>query len=44
MIGDAEAWDTGLETECRFLPIAQAAEELRSGWHHQEEYVKLLHT
>ncbi|MFG1953969.1 NUDIX domain-containing protein [Micromonospora sp. NPDC048830] len=44
VIGDADAWDTGMETECRFLPLAQAAERLRSSWHHQEAYVNLLHT
>lgn len=44
MIGDPDAWDTGMETECRFLPIARAAEELLSSRHRQEEYVKLLHT
>jgi 8-oxo-dGTP pyrophosphatase MutT (NUDIX family) len=42
MIGDPTAWDTGLEVECRFLPLAEAAECLRTSWHRQEEYVRLL--
>lgn len=44
MIGDTDAWDTGMEIECRFLPTGQAAERLRSSWHRQEEYLGLLHT
>lgn len=42
MIGDAEAWDTGLDVNCRFLPLDEAAELLRTSWHRQEEFVHHL--
>ncbi len=44
MIGDDNAWDTGLEIECRFLPLPEASERLRTSWHRQEQYVHLLNT
>jgi 8-oxo-dGTP pyrophosphatase MutT (NUDIX family) len=42
MVGDPDAWDTGLEIQCRFLPLAEAAEHLRTSWHQQEAFVGLL--
>jgi 8-oxo-dGTP pyrophosphatase MutT (NUDIX family) len=43
MIGDENAWDTGLEIQCRFLPLAEATEQLRTSWHQQEAYATLLY-
>jgi ADP-ribose pyrophosphatase YjhB (NUDIX family) len=42
MIGDDEAWDTGLDVNCRFVPLAGAAPLLRTSWHRQDEFLELL--
>ncbi|MET8150444.1 NUDIX domain-containing protein [Actinoplanes sp. NPDC049668] len=42
MVGDDGAWDTGLRIHCRFVPLAEAADLLRTSWHHQEEFVGAL--
>ena len=42
MVGDDGAWDTGLRINCRFVPLAEAADLLRTSWHHQEEFVGAL--
>jgi len=39
MIGDADAWDTGLQVDCRFVTLAEAAELLQTGWHQQAEFI-----
>jgi 8-oxo-dGTP pyrophosphatase MutT (NUDIX family) len=43
MVGDDAAWDTGLQVHCHFAPLAEAAELLRTSWHHQEEYIGSLY-
>lgn len=42
MIGDPSAWDTGLQVTCRFVSLDDGAELLRTSWHRQEEFVRLL--
>ena len=42
MVGDADAWDTGLELRCRFVELPVAVELLRTSWHRQEQFVELL--
>jgi ADP-ribose pyrophosphatase YjhB (NUDIX family) len=42
VIGDEDAWDTGLEVNCRFVPLAEAAPLLRTGWHRQDEFLGLI--
>jgi 8-oxo-dGTP pyrophosphatase MutT (NUDIX family) len=42
MIGDDDAWDTGLEVSCRFVPLGDAAPLLRTSWHRQDEFLNLL--
>lgn len=42
MIGDVDAWDTGLEVSCQFVPVAEAAPLLRTSWHRQDEFLELL--
>lgn len=42
MIGDEDAWDTGLQVDCRFAPITEAARLLQTSWHEQAEYVGVL--
>ncbi|GAA2569741.1 hypothetical protein GCM10010435_49800 [Winogradskya consettensis] len=42
MIGDDDAWDTGLEVGCRFIALEAAGAALRTGWHGQDEFLGLL--
>ncbi|MEV6598855.1 hypothetical protein AB0M36_18625 [Actinoplanes sp. NPDC051346] len=42
MIGDKDAWDTGLEVACRFVTLPEAAKLLRTSWHRQEKFIALL--
>ena len=42
MIGDHDAWDTGLEVSCRFIPLAEAPSFLRTNWHRQDEFLHLI--
>lgn len=44
MIGDDDAWDTGLEVNCRFVSLTEAAELLETGWHRQAEFIEYLHS
>jgi 8-oxo-dGTP pyrophosphatase MutT (NUDIX family) len=42
MIGDDDAWDTGLEVSCRFVSLAEAPQLLRTSWHRLDEFLELL--
>ena len=42
VIGDEGAWDTGLQVDCRFATLTEAAQLLETNWHHQAEYVDSL--
>jgi hypothetical protein len=42
MVGDPNARATSLQVACRFVPIDEGAELLRTSWHRQEEFVGLL--
>jgi 8-oxo-dGTP pyrophosphatase MutT (NUDIX family) len=42
VVGDDDAWDTGLEVSCRFVPLAEAAPLLRTSWHRQDEFLSLI--
>jgi 8-oxo-dGTP pyrophosphatase MutT (NUDIX family) len=42
MIGDPDAWDTGLPVSCRFVPLAEAGPLLRTSWLDQSRYLDLL--
>jgi 8-oxo-dGTP pyrophosphatase MutT (NUDIX family) len=41
-IGDPAAWDTGVEVECRFVPLASAGPLLRTSWLDQSRYLDHL--
>ena len=43
MIGDDGAWDTGLQVHGHFATLTEAAQLLRTSWHHQDEYVGSLY-
>ena len=42
MLGDEDAWDTGLAIACRFVSLAEAGQLLRTSWHRQEAFLHLL--
>ncbi|GAA2648469.1 NUDIX domain-containing protein [Paractinoplanes durhamensis] len=42
MIGDDTAWDTGLEVNCRFVPLTEAVPLLQTTWHRQDEFLNLI--
>jgi ADP-ribose pyrophosphatase YjhB (NUDIX family) len=42
MIGDENAWDTGLDINCRFVPFVEAEKLLCASGYRQEEFLHLL--